>query len=349
MEYRGLNILLFIPNGEKGVYAQAIKKELVSRGCTVTLVPERPSNATFDKIVLRLVKKILPSYFASYIKKVIEKERGKQFDYIIVVRGEGFSPLAMKMLKSAYPAARYILYAWDLLATTDLRWVLKCFDRIISFDYKDAKDNNMIFRPLFFLPQDDNQKKDIDIKYQLYMVGTITSKVRYSWMKKIEDYMRHHNYNYFFYYLIPSLPSYWLAKFKGIIPFKSVKSEYSFTPLPHKEQMQKLAQSLSMLDIPHPLQIHSLNMRPFEAMATRTKLITTSQVIRKYNFYRPENIYVLSSEVDFNIPNSFFESSFVAIHPSIKQMYSVAGWVDDLFELNKDESYKKFFTHKDDV
>ena len=67
-EYYNSNILLFIPGGVNSLYGKAIYNCLVRKGCTVSVYPERPSTKTVDKIVLRLVKRRLPSYFCSYIK-----------------------------------------------------------------------------------------------------------------------------------------------------------------------------------------------------------------------------------------------------------------------------------------
>lgn len=343
MKYKNSKVLLFIPGGENGFYAGAIKNVLESNGCTLVICSERPSSKTWAKILLRLGRKMIPLYFASYIRRIVAENKDENFDYVLIVRGEGFSPLAMKILKDAYPTACFILYAWDLIATTDVRWILKYFDRIISFDYQDALDNSMIFRPLFFLPQYEMLKKEDNKIYQLYMVGTITSQKRYRMMKSLELYMNKFRKNYSFYYYIPSLPSYWLAKIKGIIPFFSSKNEYHFAPLSHTEQMKLLSQSAAVVDIPHPLQVSSLNMRPFEAMAAQVKLLTTSKCIGKYNFYNKENIFIVSDEHKIEIPLDFWNSAYIPVPRSIMDMYSVENWLIDIFDLEKEESYKKFF------
>lgn len=343
MRYKNSSILLFIPGGEEGCYAGEIKKVLESKGCQVVIYPERPSNKTWAKILLRLGRKVLLSYFASYIKRIVAENKNENFDYVLIVRGEGFSPLAMSVLKEAYPTTCFILYAWDLMATTDVRWILKYFDRVISFDYQDALKNNMIFRPLFFLPQYVTLKKEDITLYQLYMVGTITSQQRYRLMKNLELHMDKCGKKNSFYYYIPSLPSYWLAKFKGIIPFFSSKKDYRFSPLSRKEQMKLLSQSAAVVDIPHPLQISSLNMRPFEAMAAQVKLLTTSKCISKYNFYNEKNIFVMSDTQKIEIPSSFWDSAYFPVPESIMNMYSVENWIIDIFDLEKNESYTKFF------
>ena len=343
MRYKNSSILLFIPSGESSFYARAIKKVLEGNGCQVVIYPERPSNKTWAKILLRLGRKIIPLYFASYIRRIVVENKNENFDYVLIVRGEGFSPLAMKILKDAYPTAYFILYAWDLMATTDVRWILKCFDRVISFDYQDALDNSMVFRPLFFHPQYETLKQEDNKLYQLYMVGTITSQQRYRLMKKLELYMNKCGKKYSFYYYIPSLLSYWLAKCKGIIPLFSRKKEYNFLPLSHKEQMKLLSQSAAVVDIPHPLQVSSLNMRPFEAMAAQVKMLTTSKCISKYNFYNEENIFVMSDDQKIEIPSNFWDSAYIPVSESIMNMYSVENWVVDIFDLEKNISYKKFF------
>lgn len=338
-EYCGSNILLFIPGGVNSLYGKAIYNCLVSKGCNVSVYPERPSSKTIDKIVLRLVKRTMPSYFCSYIKHVIQLER-KDFDFIFVIRGEGFSPVAVDMLRGAYPMAKLILYTWDVFATNDLSWIVKCFDRTISFDIGDAKKYKMVFRPSFFLPEHLTLSKIEPTKYDLFMAGTISSD-RYYWMKRMERYLQNKGMNYFFYYYIPSYPSLIQAKIRGNIPLLCNKKEFHFTPLSIEDQSHYIAQSKCFFDVQHRLQTTSLNRRPFEALATRTKLVTNSNSVCDYNFYRKNNICVVSDDID--IPENFMTSPFEDVPDSIKSLYTVDTWLNDIWRLDLEESYLKFF------
>lgn len=344
-EYCGSNILLFTPGGINSVYGKAIYDCLLSKGCNVSIYPERPSSNVVEKIMLRFLKKTMPSYFCSYIKKVIQLEQ-KKFDFIFVIRGEGFSPMAVDMLREAYPMAKLILYTWDIFATNDLSLIVNCFDRAVSFDIGDAKKHQMIFRPSFFLPQYLTLSKIQPAEYDLFIVGTI-SRDRYYWMKKMERYLQKKAMNYFFYYYIPSYPSFLQAKIKGYIPLFCNKKEFHFTPLSVEDQLHYIVQSKCFFDVQHTLQTTSLNRRPFEALATRTKLVTTSNSICNYNFYRKNNICVVSD--DIYIPDDFMTSPFEDIPAEVKELYTIDTWLNDIWTLDKEESYLKFFNSCDKV
>ena len=53
-----------------------------------------------------------------------------------------------------------------------------------------------------------------------------------------------------------------------------------------------------------------LTIRTFEALHLKKKLITSNKNIMKYEFYTPNNIYVIDENSENKIPNEFFESDF---------------------------------------
>ena len=106
----GKKVLLFSPYGCTKHYGQAIMAELKMRGAHVDEYDERPSQNALVKIVIRLFKKKVPQIFNNYIKKVIKKNAGKDYDYILICRGEAFTPYSIATLRKAYPKAKVILY-----------------------------------------------------------------------------------------------------------------------------------------------------------------------------------------------------------------------------------------------
>ena len=67
MELAGKRILMFYPYGTTKHYGDAIKAELEKRGAQIYAYDERPSQATYMKIAIRLLKKKLP--YLSLINK----------------------------------------------------------------------------------------------------------------------------------------------------------------------------------------------------------------------------------------------------------------------------------------
>lgn len=76
---------------------------------------------------------------------------------------------------------------------------------------------------------------------------------------------------------------------------------------------------------------YGLSFRAFDALHYDKKLITTNGVIRKYDFYRPENVFVWDGK---NL-DGFAEFMAVPYQPvpsEIKQQYSFKGWLNKVFD-----------------
>ncbi len=68
----------------------------------------------------------------------------------MICRGEAFTEFTVNRLKKAFPNAQCILYLWDILETTNVRDVIHCFDKAMSFDpYNVASESFLKFRPTF--------------------------------------------------------------------------------------------------------------------------------------------------------------------------------------------------------
>ena len=98
-ELKGKKILMFSPYGATKHYGEAIKKELEKRGAIISGYDERPSQNSITKIVIRLLKKRIPQIFDRYISKVIAENKQADFDYILICRGEAFTPLTIQHLR----------------------------------------------------------------------------------------------------------------------------------------------------------------------------------------------------------------------------------------------------------
>jgi hypothetical protein len=73
-------------------------------------------------------------------------------------------------------------------------------------------------------------------------------------------------------------------------------------------------------------------MRAFEAMASKTKYITTNSEVKKYDFYSPNNVFVLDED-NIQINREFIDSPFEDISTELIEKYSVRQFVEDIFGL----------------
>lgn len=323
----GKKILIFSPYGATKHYGDAIKGELMRRGASVKGYDERPSQKAFSKIAIRLFKKRMPQLFNKYIKKVIAENSKDDFDYILICRGEAFNKQSIALLRHAYPNAKIILYLWDILRCADVRDIINCCDKAMSFDPQDVEENKGLeFRPTFYVNEYAGIEKLKKKEHDCIFIGTLHSN-RHKIVSKLEKSFKDIGVDLFSYLYVPSRIVYvkdLISKFPYISPGK-----VHFKPITLPETIKLLTSSAAILDINYTSQ-KSLSYRAFEAMAAERKYITTNPEVKKYDFYNPQNIAV----IDLNnpvLPDNFISSPFIPVPENILKKYSVEGLVDDLF------------------
>lgn len=324
---KGKKILFFSPYGATKHIGQAIITELKSRGAIVYDYDERPSQSAWMKIIIRLFKKTIPQLFDNYISKIIKSQSGAEIDYIMICRGEAFTPYIIKHLRDAFRGVKVVLYLWDVMHDCPMHDVISSCDKVLSFDPEDAKKHNLFFRPLFYINDYLGVKDAIDCKYDLSFVGTLYNP-RHLILKRMIKSFESQGVNFFTYLYVPGLLMY-VKEFIINFPFMPLK-KVCFSPLTLKGTIEILNECKAILDLNPPYQT-SLSSRAHEAMAARRKYITTNKHIKDYEYYNPNNIFVvdISNPV---IPGDFFETPFEPISESLLYKYSVKGLVDDLFD-----------------
>lgn len=327
----GKQILLFVPNG-RGIYGTGILSELERRGAKVTIFDERPSSNTISKVALRLAKKQMGPFLRHYFMGIVKRVNHIKFDYIFFIRGEGLTPSVIKSLRSAFPSAIFILYLWDSLKSNDTRKVLCYFDKVLSFDLRDTQTySGIIHRPLFFLPEYrriallESQDEVFDVVF----IGTIHND-RLSFVQKLKTVLNEAGFTTFFYFYFPSRLLFVRKKLTDP-SFKNIKlNDFNYKRISAQEAASILARSRASLDIEGPGQ-SGLTMRTIEVLGSNRKLITTNRIIQEYDFYNPQNIFIIdrnNPKLDF----SFIRSPYVPIDPIIYGSYSIEGWVEAVFK-----------------
>ena len=95
-----------------------------------------------------------------------------------------------------------------------------------------------------------------------------------------------------------------------------------------EEYVKLMHHSRVIVDLPHPDQ-SGLTMRAIEAIGANRKLITTSPDIRLYDFYRPENVFVIDP-ISPKIDTLFIQAPMVELSEEIRIRYSLRSWVLDV-------------------
>lgn len=265
-------------------------------------------------------------------KNILKDIRRKKIhiDAVLVTAGHMLEEDTLIALKEMYSQARFVWYLWDNVASIECYDTNRnYFDVIVSFDKIEAEKRNIEYLPDFYVYEKKNTCKIYDISY----VGTYRKERE----EIIEQIIRNDSLNNNFIYLYQKgkygLLDYIYKLYSKIIckPDISVEKHYYDKKLDYKETVNIMAQSRIVLDICHSFQT-GLSMRPFEAMATRSKLITTNKNIVKYDFYNPNNIMVIDADNVVAVPKWFVRSEYEEIDCDILNKYSIRTWCRRIVE-----------------
>jgi hypothetical protein len=317
-------------------YEEEIKSKLEELGAQVDYYDQRPSNSFFAKGLIRINKNLLTRKIEKYYATIIERTRYTEYDFVLFISPETITKRSYFELRKAQPKARFILYMWDSIKNKgkNTHDIISHFDDRFSFDREDCNIShwNIKYRPLFFLNAYTEISERPKKKYDLLFIGTIHSD-RFKILSQIEAICRQQNLSWFYYMYFPSKLLYYLRSLRDYTLWRRTLNDFQFHPLSKQEITALIETSQGIIDIQHPQQI-GLTMRTIEVLGARRKLLTTNTDIVNYDFYHPNNIYVLDRN-NLKIDTSFFNRKMVRVDDFIYNRYSIDGWISEVFSLKE--------------
>ena len=180
-----------------------------------------------------------------------------------------------------------------------------------SYNIHDCKKyhmkyNSQVVQKEYFITQ-----SDIEVVYDVFFAGL--AKGREEYLINLEQKLHQKGKNTFFY--IPDLKSYENNKCKDGARLK------------YKDYIVKIKESNVLIDIVNEKN-YGLTMRPLEALFSKRKLITNYKDIIYYDFYRPENIYILDEDCNLDKIEDFLDKPYIDIEQKIVNNYDVNNWVE---------------------
>lgn len=326
---QGKRILFFSPCAFG--YELAIKSRMEELGASVVHYDDRPSNGFWGKAMLRVNKHSMKFRIEKYYNKIWkELEKEKNFDNVFLLNLEAMPLWFLTKLREKYINAIFILYTWDSFRNkVHTKDYMPLCHRCISFDPEDQKQHKGLeFRPLFYLNEYASLSAEKNYQYDISFVGTAHSdrcRIANSIKEKIEN-SGGVAFNYFY---LQSKKLYfylWLTN----STFRSTQmSDFKYVSLKKDDLLEVIKNSKIVLDIQHPMQT-GLTMRTIEMIGAERKLITTNTAIKDYDFYNPNNIYIIDRD-NPSIDPSFFSSPYQPVAPSLYHKYSLDGWLEYIF------------------
>lgn len=230
----------------------------------------------------------------------------------------------LKRIRELCPNAVMAMNLMDdvgFLSEQNVKNVNEYFDCVFTYNLRDAEKYGYTYNPNFY----EEDSKSSSNNYEWSFVGTNTihrraiidkiySEKRFqnAYVKiykgsgtGIKDYIRHD-----------------ILKNKGC---EGSDKYISCKSLSQAELCKIFANSKCIMDISDPKQ-QGLSFRPFHAMGLHTKLITTNKDIVNYDFYNPNNIYIMDFDEPVLPEENFFQSSYQELSKETFDKYSLKSW-----------------------
>lgn len=244
------------------------------------------------------------------------KNNLEYFDRIILF-DMGFTPGLLKYVKKRMNKPVY-LYLWNPVSKSlkmqQYIEQVKNFIGIKSYDKLDCQKYGLDFAPMLFTNAISLCKHEV--LYDVFFLGY--AKDRSDKIRNLYKSLSSQNLRCYFYLVDSSLNQ---DKHDGCI-FSNKRMLYS-------DYLTYIAQSNAILDLVQGGQ-DGLSLRTMESLFLHKKLITSNKTIIQYDFYRPENIFVIGNENIKDI-SDFLKEPMVGVSDKVVMKYDIENWVDLYF------------------
>lgn len=324
---KGKRILLLAPSFFD--YEQEIMAQLSKLDYCVQFINTSPSR--IEGIVYGVFTKLSTGnrYVAKRIENRIRRKIGENtYDIIIVISSWAVTSRLTTILRSKHlnKSGRMVLYYWDSLKRLKddtSRW--RDFDRIFTFDSLDSREHSdkMVFLPLFYCDRYwhnsvEEETDDVTVigSFRLDRLAFVRNIIESNPGLTINSYLYESKAVFILHKLFR-------RKYRNIN-----SSELKFEKLDINEVVRMYLNSRAVLDIPAYGQT-GLTIRTIEALAMHKKLITSNIDIVNYDFYNPEDIFVIKEDL-LKLPEKRWFARSFSINDAIIEKYSIREWVSTL-------------------
>ncbi|KIA89647.1 hypothetical protein [Kaistella jeonii] len=257
--------------------------------------------------------------------KDIEIEFEKQqeiFDYVFIIRPDLFTRETLLKLKSK--TKKIVAYQWDgLNRFSDVFYLISIFDRFGVFDIDDYSKyknihKNIVLVPNFYL--EDKEFSNSNPEEKVFFIGSFLAE-RIEDIVKIAKYLKSID-------IVTDIRIYSNSrstqnKYNSDIDFFTEKVNYL-------DVLKLVKNSTVLLDFEN--RIHNgLSFRIFEGIYYKKKILTNNPLVKSYDFYHPNNIFVLENN-NFAEIKTFLSLEYVDIDESVIEKYSFSNWLDTILD-----------------
>lgn len=349
------SIILAMPK-HNDIYAEIIKN-LEFHNFTVTFIDnslESIKNFKYKKLTDRLIHSCRKIFLRdkTYKNKLKENfifERIEQllannhYDYALVIRPDTFSVELLDLIRS-HTQNRMVGYQWDGLSRfPEVNSRIKKFDDFYVFDANDLANDqykNFHLKGITNFYFDMYKPTHVQKKgTEAYFIGC-HFEARVNTINRCVQILSELEVDINF--IIPTNNPKNIKQYDNheLIKF-GIKNRVNFF-----ENIKNVDHADILVDIINPVH-QGLSFRVFEALHFKKKLITNNPIVRYFDFYHPNNMFIWDN--NDNIKEAlanFLAKPLVEIESSIMQKYGFGNWINYILDINPHQKIELPLQHE---
>lgn len=322
--FKGKSFLLIMPN-DFGFY-EIFNYNLEKMGLKlIPLAPYKFKYKKMDRIINFIQKKLIgnkaykhelvKTYYSKHISNQTKEIKSKSIDYILVIRPD-------LLLKSTLSdilriGKKIVAYQWDGLERFPTVFnYIDDFDKFYIFDSEDFEKHKQEYPNLrlssnFYF---DFTNQENITRENIFYMGTYMEN-------RIDDVL----------YAVEELEKYniplnvKLVYHRKTLPFINKNIQFLQKQINFFDYLEQVKQAKILLDF--KMKEHNgLSLRFFEALKYEKKIITNNASVVNYDFYNPNNIFILHKDNLADL-ESFLFSDYEKVAPEIIKKYAFSSWL----------------------
>ena len=269
-------------------------------------------------------------------------EFGGGVDYALFISGDVYHPRLLSFIRD-YVRLDMVNYQWDGMRRFPAIWqCVREFDRFYVFDLEDLNHTGYRFLPAtnFYFdtetaaaPEETAaqapkpEKQPENGSGAIYFTGT-HQPGRAALLNRFAEYAAKAGWPLDFSLVWAVNRN--MKEARQTYPGTNIR--LSHTGGSFQDNLAHARRSSVLADFLETGAHRGLSFRTFEALGYGKKLITTNPDAARYDFYRPENTYILT-ENNFDGIQAFLDTPYQAVPAGVREKYSSGNWIRYLLQM----------------
>lgn len=246
-------------------------------------------------------------------------------DYALIIRPDLLSLDTLMKIKNK--VSKMVAYQWDgLRRFPSVFERIAYFDKFYVFDHRDYLKYKDDFSQVDYITNFYLEIPSINnLKVQPRSVCFVGSYLegRMASITELTDFLQKENFNINVKLLCDNE--------KTRDKYKDLEVDFINKPLSYRDMIMHVQKYETLLDFDNSSIHQGLSFRVFEALFYKKKIITNNPLVRNFDFYHPNNIFIWNKNNLYDIKD-FLATPMVKIDPCIVEKYSFRNWITTVLD-----------------